>query len=257
MIAVIAISKEGRKIAETLSSGFPGKTRLYFPSRGKLKGLVVEIFDKPRTCRQVRGKDKFEGLVFIMACGIVVRIISAYLKDKHKDPAVVVVDEGKHFSVSLVSGHEGGANKLAVEVANILSCEPVITTGSEARKKLVVGVGCRRGIKKTEIIKAIEYALREARSSIDNLRYIATIDLKQNEVGLKDASSELGIPLRIISSSLIKNFNGKYHRSSFVKEKIGVEGVSEPCALIAARNPKLILPKRKVGRVTVAVAKEG
>lgn len=247
MIAVIAISKEGRKIAKTLSSGFPGKTRLYFPSNGKLKGLVTEIFDK----------DKFEGIVFVMACGIVVRIISAYLKDKHSDPAVIVVDEGKHFSVSLVSGHEGGANKLAVRVANILSCEPVITTGSEAKRKLVIGVGCRRGIKKEEIIKAIDYALREARGSIDNLRYIATIDLKQNELGLNEASIELGIPLRIISSSLIKNFNGKYHRSSFVKEKIGVEGVSEPCALIAARNPKLILPKRKVGRVTVAVAKEG
>jgi cobalt-precorrin 5A hydrolase len=246
MIAVIAISKEGKKIAKTLSSGFSGKTRLYFPSAGHLKGLVAEIFDK----------DKFEGFVFIMACGIVVRIIAARLKDKHNDPAVVVVDEGKHFSISLVSGHEGGANKLAIEVANILCCEPVITTGSEARKKLVVGVGCRRGIEKEEVIKAIEYAVKEAQSSIDNLRYVATIDLKQNEKGLRNACLKLGVPLRIISTGLIKNFDGKYQRSSFVKDKIGVEGVSEPCALIAAKNPKLILPKRKVGRVTVAVAGE-
>lgn len=246
MIAVIAITKEGRKIAKALSSGLPCKSRLYFPSTGQLKDLVAGIFDK----------DKFEGLIFIMACGIVVRIIADFLKDKHKDPAVIVVDEGKHFSISLVSGHEGGANKLAVEAANILCCEPVITTASEARKKLVIGVGCRRGIKKEEVIKAIEYAIREAQSSIDCLRYIATIDLKQNEKGLKSACLELGVPLRIISTGLIKNFNGKYQRSSFVKEKIGVEGVSEPCALIAAKNPKLILPKRKVGRVTVAVTRE-
>lgn len=246
MIAVIAISKEGRKIAKTLSSGFSAKPRLYFPSAGRLKDLVAGIFDK----------DKFEGLVFIMACGIVARIIADCLKDKHNDPAVVVVDEGRHFSISLVSGHEGGANKLAVRVGNILCCEPVITTGSEAKKKLVIGVGCRRGIKKEEVIKAIEYAVREAQSSIDNLRYIATIDLKQNEKGLKDACMELGVPLRIISTGLIKNFYGKYQRSSFVKEKIGVEGVSEPCAIIAAKNAKLILPKRKVGSVTVAVTQE-
>lgn len=246
MIAVIAITKEGRKIAETLSSGLSGKTRLYFPSAGRLKDLAAGIFDK----------DKFEGLVFIMACGIVVRIIAGRLKNKHNDPAVVVVDEGKRFSISLLSGHEGGANRLAIEVADILCCEPVVTTGSEAGKKLVVGVGCRRGIKKEEVIKAVEYAVREAQGSIDCLRYIATVDLKRNEKGLRSACLKLGVPLRIISTGLIKNFDGKYQRSSFVKEKIGVEGVSEPCALIASRNPKLILPKRKIGRVTVAVARE-
>lgn len=246
MIVVIAISKEGKKIAKALSSGLSAKPRLYFPSAGRLKDLVVGIFDK----------DKFEGLIFIMACGIVARIIADCLKDKHSDPAVVVVDEGRHFSISLLSGHEGGANKLAIEAANILRCEPVITTGSEAKKKLVIGVGCRRGIKKEEVIKAIEYSVRKAKSSIESLRYIATIDLKQNEKGLKDACLGLGVPLRIISTASIKNFDGKYQRSSFVKEKIGVEGVSEPCALIAAKNPRLILPKTKVGRVTVAVARE-
>lgn len=246
IIAVVAISKEGRRIAKTLSSGFSGGLKLYFPAQGRLKDLVAEIFDK----------DRFEGFIFIMASGIVVRIIAACLKDKHSDPAVVVVDEGRNFSISLISGHEGGANKLAVEVANILSCEPVITTASETKKKLVIGVGCRRGIKKEEVIKAIGYAVRKVKSSIDNLRYIATIDLKRNEKGLKSACLELGVPLRIISSGLIKNFDGQYQRSPFVKEKIGVEGVSEPCALIAAKKSKLLLPKTKLGRVTIAVAGE-
>lgn len=243
-IAVIAVSKEGRKIAKTLSSGFSGNHKLYFPARGRLKDLVAEVFDK----------NKFEGFVFIMASGIVVRVIAACLKDKHSDPAVVVVDEGRNFSISLICGHEGGANKLAVEVANILSCEPVITTASEAKKKLVIGIGCRRGIKKEEVIKAVEYAVRKVKSSMDNLRCIATIYLKRNEKGLKSACFKLGVPLRIISTKLIKNFGGKYQRSPFVKEKIGVEGVSEPCALIAAKNPKLLLPKIKLGRVTIAVA---
>lgn len=246
MIAIIVISEKGKKIAKTLSSGISRKTRIYFYATGGLKDLVAQIFNK----------EKFEGFIFIMASGIVVRIIAACLKNKHIDPAVVVIDEGKHFSISLLSGHEGGANTLAVEAANILGCQPVITTGSEAVKKIVIGVGCRRGVKKEEVVQAVEYALKKTQSSIDGLRYIATIDLKQNEKGLKSASLELGVPLRIISTDLIKKFCGKYQRSAFVKEKIGVEGVSEPCALIVSKNPKLILPKSKIGRVTVAVAEE-
>lgn len=246
MIALIAISEKGKKIAKALSSGISRKTKIYFKATGGLKDLVAQIFNK----------EKFEGLIFIMASGIVVRIISACLKNKHTDPAVVVIDEGKHFSISLLCGHEGGANSLAVEAANILGCQPVITTGSEAVKKIVIGVGCRRGVKKEEVIHAVEYALKKTQSSIDGLRYIATIDLKQNEKGLKSACLELGVPLRIISIDQIKKFSGKYQRSAFVKEKIGVEGVSEPCALIVSKNPKLILPKSKIGRVTVAVAQE-
>ena len=75
-------------------------------------------------------------------------------------------------------------------------------------------------------------------------------------MGLKTACLELGVPLRVISSELIKNFTGKYNRSSLVKEKIGVEGVCEPCSILTERNPKLILPKTKLGRVTVAVVRE-
>ena len=191
-----------------------------------------------------------------MATGIVVRVIAPYIKNKYTDPAVVVVDENERFAISLLSGHEGGANNLAIRVANSLGAEPVITTASESRRNIVIGIGCRRGIEKKEILKAVRCALTKTVHPMNRVRHIATIDLKQNEQGLRDACTELGIPLRIISADLIKKFNGTYKRSSFVKEKIGVEGVSEPCALIAARRPKLILPKMIVGRVTVAVVKE-
>lgn len=246
MIAIVAITEEGRNIAKILNSSFLGKSRLYFPSKGSLKDSIDEIFDK----------DKFEGIVFIMALGIVVRLITPYLKNKYCDPAVVVVDEAGCFAISVVSGHEGGANKLAIEIGNILYAEPVITTGSEVKKKIIIGIGCRRNIKKEEIIKGIRYALAKAKSSFNNVKFIATIDLKRNESGINQACLELGVPLRIIPIDVIKNFKGSYKRSSFVKRKIGVEGVSESCALLAARKPKLILPKTKVGMVTVAVAKE-
>ena len=70
-------------------------------------------------------------LVFIMAAGIVVRTIAPLLKDKKSDPAVVVLDEAGRFAVSLVSGHLGGANEMAREIAAFLGGEAVITTASD------------------------------------------------------------------------------------------------------------------------------
>lgn len=243
----MAINRNGREIGMALKRGFrQGEIVCFYPSSGGLKDLTGRIFDK----------DKFEGIIFIMALGIVMRMIAPYLRDKYRDPAIVAVDDERRFAVSALSGHEGGANVLALKAANILGAEPVITTASESRKKIVIGLGCRRGIRKEEIIKAVKYGLEEAGSSLKNLRFVSTVDLKDNEIGLRQACFSLGIGLRIIPLELIKRFNGAYQKSAFVKEKIGVEGVCEPCALIAARKPKLILPKTKIGRVTVAVARE-
>ncbi|MBI4745603.1 MAG: cobalt-precorrin 5A hydrolase, partial [Deltaproteobacteria bacterium] len=50
---------------------------------------------------------EYDGLVFIMATGIVVRVIAPFIKGKDVDPAVVVVDEAGRFAVSLLSGHLG------------------------------------------------------------------------------------------------------------------------------------------------------
>lgn len=74
-----------------------------------------------------------ENLVCIMAAGIVVRGIAPYLRGKDLDPAVVVLDEGGQFAVSLLSGHLGGANELARQVAQLLGGTPVITTASDIR----------------------------------------------------------------------------------------------------------------------------
>ena len=75
--------------------------------------------------------EKSHNLVCIMAAGIVVRQISPYLQSKATDPAVVVVDEGGRFAVSLLSGHLGGSNTLAREIAGLIGGTAVITTATE------------------------------------------------------------------------------------------------------------------------------
>lgn len=246
MTAIIAITDAGKSIAKRLKNGLSTEVKLYFPTKGTLKELVGKVFNK----------DKFEGVVFIMALGIVVRLIAPHLKNKYLDPAVVTIDEKGGFAISVASGHEGGANNLAIELGNILNAEPVITTGSQVNKELIIGIGCRRGITKDEIIKGINHAVRKVGSTLNNVKYVSTIDLKKEEFGLKKACSILDIPLRIIPSDMVREFRGSYKRSSFVKKKIGIEGVSEPCALLTARRARLILPKIKLGRMTVAIARE-
>lgn len=75
-----------------------------------------------------------DGLVFISSTGIAVRMINPYIKDKTIDPAVVVVDDCKRFSISLLSGHLGGANELADWIGEKINATPVITTASDNRR---------------------------------------------------------------------------------------------------------------------------
>jgi cobalt-precorrin 5A hydrolase len=75
-----------------------------------------------------------EGFVFIMATGIVVRVVAPLLEGKETDPAAVVMDDAGKFAISLLSGHLGGANELAGRCAFITGAREVITTATDANE---------------------------------------------------------------------------------------------------------------------------
>lgn len=75
--------------------------------------------------------DGLSAVIFIGAMGICVRSIAGCIRDKHTDPAVVCVDSSGRFAIPVLSGHIGGANELARQIAGILGAEAVITTQSE------------------------------------------------------------------------------------------------------------------------------
>ena len=116
--AILYITKNGLTLAQRLTDIYPDARVLRFKSEA-----VPELWND---CRN---------LIFIMATGIVVRTIAPLITDKKIDPAVVVLDEKGKFVISLLSGHLGGANDKAREIAHFLKAEAVITTASDVNNK--------------------------------------------------------------------------------------------------------------------------
>lgn len=192
--------------------------------------------------------------VLVMAVGIAVRFLDGLIEDKQRDPAVVVIDEAARHAIALVGGHEAGANALAYRIANAVGAVPVVTTATEALKPLVAGVGCRKGVGADRIEQAMLHALRGR--SLSEVREIATIDLKAGEPGLLDLSRAHGIPLRVIAREQISARPWVTGASDWVRRNVGVEGVCEPCALIASPRGRLFAPKTCLDGVAVALVED-
>lgn len=118
-LAIIALTEGGQKLAAQLAP--------------QLRAEVIDPGDLGLAATLARAWPRYEGLILIMATGIVVRTIAPLLGDKRTDPGVVVVDEAGRFAISLLSGHLGGGNELAQRVAALTQGQAVITTASDVR----------------------------------------------------------------------------------------------------------------------------
>lgn len=251
--AIVTLSAEGVRIAETLRAGLDGAS-VFVHEKVEGRGDGIPFASIMALTRDLF--PQYERLIFIAPCGAVVRVLAPNLRDKREDPAVVVVDAAGRFAISLLSGHEGGANDLSVAVANILGAEPVVTTTTDALKDVIVGVGCRRGTSAEKIVAAVRGALEKIPVDLSRVRLLASADIKAHEEGLLEAARRLGVPLRIVSSEEIRATRREFTRSDFVMEKVDLPAVAEPAALLAGRRTRLLLPKTACDGVTVAVAVE-
>ncbi len=124
--AIISLTRKGNALSREIAAALECDRYAFekHPESGavsfrSLSGLITEIFGK------------YDGLIFISAVGIAVRVTAPHIRSKFTDPAVVAVDEGGKFSVSVLSGHVGGANALAEKIAEITGAVPVITTATD------------------------------------------------------------------------------------------------------------------------------
>lgn len=252
-IAVVFVAEEGASLAARIAAALPGAT-LWAP-RG---GLHPDARVYDGTLRDHAGAlwHDHAAIVAVMAVGIVVRSIAPWVATKYDDPAVVVLDDAGRFAISLLSGHEGGANALAEQLAEITGAVPVITTGTEARRGVVLGVGSRRGVTCDAVLAAIDESLSTAHRSRADVRALSTIDLKADEAGIREAADVLGVPVRIVSRERIRTLQDVLREPTFAEEVTGVAAVCVPSALLADPHTRLLAPPTARQGVTVAVAED-
>ena len=248
MIRIIALTEAGRRLGERISAQLADSKLDYKPE--PFAATVQQAF-----------RDN-ESLIMICATGIAVRTLAPVIQDKHRDPPVLVLDEAGRFVIPLLSGHEGGANQLAAEVAELIDAELVMTTANAYLKPVyTVGMGCERDCSAAEIAELFYRCLQQAGIANEQVASINSIDLKADEVGLIALAQLFGKPFQVFDKvQLGEEEAGLSTRSDYVFDTVGVYGVAESAALFAARqvtgNPgELVLNKVKSARATCAVAR--
>ncbi len=136
-ISVLAITKNGVNIGKNLKKLFPD-WKVFAPSKLTTQVAGITWYSEPTTEKIIELFKNNNALICIFSLGAVIRLIAPYLKDKKTDPAVIVIDDKSNFVISVLSGHIGGANELAEEIAEKIGALSVITTAADVNKTIAV-----------------------------------------------------------------------------------------------------------------------
>jgi cobalt-precorrin 5A hydrolase len=139
-IACVAFTRKGAKLCKRIEVNLNRNDN-------KCTGFSIDKFSEDNSLEPLKVNlsnwtkeafEKYEAIIFIGACGIAVRAIAPFLKDKTVDPGVIVVDENANNAISLLSGHIGGANALTLKISEITGALPIISTATDINKKFSV-----------------------------------------------------------------------------------------------------------------------
>lgn len=179
--AVYALTQDGARLGRRIADAL--QAQLYAPERfaaaveaapfATLSALLSETFAR------------YDRHLFIAATGIVVRVLAPLLTSKATDPAVAVMDQQGRFAISLLSGHLGGANAFAQEVADLVQAQAVITTGTDSAGLPAIDELARRAglrVENLERIKRVNAALLQGERPL--------VHDPEDWLGLQDAQAE-------------------------------------------------------------------
>lgn len=142
-VALVAITKHGAEqvagiaprlpradvvVADKFAAVMAGLPNSVNPYSGALSARIAALFSG------------YDQIVFFVSLGAVVRLIAPHLKSKDEDPGVLVVDDAGEFVIPVLSGHVGGANAYAEQLAALLGATPVLTTASDVGKTIPVDI---------------------------------------------------------------------------------------------------------------------
>jgi cobalt-precorrin 5A hydrolase len=247
-ITIVSLTQPGYALTQRLLPHYPDAEHLHQP----------QPF-------QTRIQERFQAghrLILICATGIAVRTLAPVLRDKYHDPAVLVIDEHGRYVVPLLAGHEGGANEWGRQVSEVLAAQCVITGAQRYTNPLLIaGVGCARHCPLPPLLELLDATLQSHGLRRQDLTALASIDIKQNEAGLRALAEALAIPFTCYPAATLLAYNQRLtQRSEIVFRETGCYGVAEAAALAHAERlidqcAELLIPKHKNAYATLAVAR--
>ncbi|WNH12482.1 precorrin-4 C(11)-methyltransferase [Thalassobellus suaedae] len=333
-IVIIAVTEKGIEKALVIQKEFPKSLVITtLKSGNKNISSIVSVSD------YLKGNfSKLDGICFVSALGICVRLIAPYIQDKNTDPAVVSVDDLCLNVQSVLSGHKGGANDFASKIASILGSNAIISTSSDVQniwaldtlgkqfewqterslemnkimalfvnnkptallldikdkgtqylektipnfvtvfydekdidythfelfiavtykmyevtipnlffipKVLSVGSGCSKSLDSTLFETTLKRELEAMKINFYAIKNFGSIDIKAEQEAYLDFSKQYNIPFSTFTSAEIDTVFVP-NPSEMVQSKIGVDGVSESCALLLSRNKNVLIEKQKI-----------
>ena len=146
ILSVICFTRNGYdRMKELNQAGIKDMEIRMFCKCSQLKEACADIYIEESiadwTEKQFAAKN---AILFIGATGIAVRAIAPFAENKLTDSPVLVMDDRGRYIIPLLSGHVGGANEIAVLIAEKMGVVPVITTATDINGKFAVDVFAKK-----------------------------------------------------------------------------------------------------------------
>ena len=176
------------------------------------------------------------------------------LEDAKRVTSLIVNGENVsiHLPKNIVENDKNCAGAIIVSNRKNIEISKIIP------KNIILGIGCKRNTPKEKIIEKISYVMKTQNLEMSSIKRSASAWVKSDEIGLLEAMEELSIPIEFFEKEeILKVENLVEERSEFVKNQIGVYGVSEPCAYLASsKRGSFLVKKVKLGGVTISIFEE-
>jgi cobalt-precorrin 5A hydrolase / precorrin-3B C17-methyltransferase len=121
---------------------------------------------------------------------------------------------------------------------------------------LAIGIGCGSGADPAEAVALLRATLAEAGLAGEDVVLVASIEAKAGEPAIRAAAEALGVRTCFFDAARLEAETPRLASpSEEIFRRTGCHGVAEGAALAAAgAGASLVVPKRRSGRVTLAVA---
>ena len=120
-----------------------------------------------------------------------------------------------------------------------------------ARKPYVLGIGCRKGIRKSQFEGYIHSVLEDYRLDLRDIGLVTTVDIKKNEKGLLEWCRAHRKKLLTFSAAELMKQEGDFSGSDFVKRTTGTDNVCERA--VVAAGCRLVAKKMSGAGITIAI----